>query len=394
MSSSAFSAMRERAAATGGRGRAARSAWLAIATLLTAAACAIGPPGGTRSPAAVIKPDWAVQDADWMMGAAIAGGPMDGALATYPDQEHVMPYFANLGALGLARASQLSGNDRYVEAVWRHLAWYAGRMDRDGYVRDYDLIGGSWVPAPNAVNKSAPYDSTDSYAGTFLLALRAAFRVHQDRSRLEQLRPAVARAVSAIRSTQDSDGLTWARPGYPSKILMDAVESYQGMVAAAEIAQILGDASLAGSARQSGEALRRGIESLWNASKGHYYLEKEQDGSLESPRWSQLDPGAMAQAWAVAFQAAPLDRARKLMREFDRNQPRWDDPRSNGLQDPYDITPAGWAYWRIGQGERARRAAATLRGRAVADRRAWPFSVATCGELIVLETDGTALVFG
>lgn len=385
---------REQAASGDRRPDALVAAWLAVATLVASLACGIDSEKATRPPAQVIKPEWVVQDAEWMMGAVIAGGPMDGAFATYPDREHIMPYFANLGALGLARASQVSGNDRYLDAVWRHLRWYAGHMDRNGYVRDYDLINGAWEAAPNAVNKSAPYDSTDSYAGTYLLALRAAYRIHHDRSRLEQLAPAIALAVAAIRSTQDSDGLTWARPGYMSKILMDAVEAYQGMLAGAELAQVLGNSPLAGSARRSADALRSGIESLWIPSKGYYYVEKEVDGSFESPRWSQLDPGAMSQAWTVSFQVAPRDRAIRLMRDLERNQPNWDQPGSNKLEDGYDVTPVGWAHWRIGNAERARQAAVTLRSHALAGHRAWPFSFGTCGELIVLETNGIDLVFG
>ena len=45
-------------------------------------------------------------------------------------------------------------------------------------------------------------DSTDAYAGLFLLAVEAANTAAPDRVRLGALAPALRSAVSAIRSTQ------------------------------------------------------------------------------------------------------------------------------------------------------------------------------------------------
>ena len=49
----------------------------------------------------------------------------------------------------------------------------------------------------------------------------------------------IARALGAIEATQDADGLTWAKPGYPVKYLVDQSETYAGLVAAGELGRML-----------------------------------------------------------------------------------------------------------------------------------------------------------
>lgn len=334
----------------------------------------------------------AIEDANWMMGASIPDGPMAGAFATYWDKQHIQPYQANLGALGLARATQISGNTAYVNAVWKHLNWYSAHMDTNGYVRDYDLINNVWTAASNSVQPNKPYDSTDSYAATFLLATRAAYRVDSDMSKLESLRPAISKAVGAIRSTQQADGLTFATPDfYRVKLLEDNVETYHGLKAAVTLANILNDTTLANNAQSYATSMATGIESLWSPTNNYYYWAKHEDGALQTTDWSVLSPDAMEQAWTAAFNISTGSRATSLLSQLDAKQPNWDKPGLNGNN--YDVTLMGWAYWFNGQPERAQQIANNLRSAAVANNRLWPFNFMTAGELIILETEGENLVF-
>jgi hypothetical protein len=80
----------------------------------------------------------------------------------------VIPYFANFAAIGLADAHRSDPGDlRYLAGADRWLDWYAAHMNADGTVFDFVV-----TPADQLVS-TGDFDSTDSYASTFLEALGA-----------------------------------------------------------------------------------------------------------------------------------------------------------------------------------------------------------------------------
>ena len=239
----------------------------------------------------------ATADANWILGAVISGGPMSGAIGEYPDPggaTHIEPYFANYACFGLARATQITGNTGYVNAAWNHLTWYATHMDSSGYVHDWSLSNGTWT--------QGSYDSTDSYAATFLIALLAAYRASNNLSQLKTYSSAIQTAVNAIHSTQQPSGLTDATPGYTGELLEDNVETCQGLLAAGELANILGLSSLASQAYGYASPMQSAIETMWNGSGGYYYWAEFNNGSFQPTDPSTtLSPDLMAQGWTVAF---------------------------------------------------------------------------------------------
>ncbi|MBV8981404.1 MAG: hypothetical protein JO086_10930, partial [Acidimicrobiia bacterium] len=104
-------------------------------------------------------------DADWIMSARLT----DGAIANYVDRQAVWPYLSNFAAMGLAKATTVTGNSSYVTAAWSWLSWYQAHMGTQGFVTDYTMQNG-------VLMSTGDMDSTDSYAGTFLLAVREAYR--------------------------------------------------------------------------------------------------------------------------------------------------------------------------------------------------------------------------
>ena len=136
-----------------------------------------------------------VEDAGWALSAQLP----DGAIAHHTDKREVWPYLANFAAMGLARATEVSRDTRYADGAWRWLAWYQAHQDANGYVTDY-LVNGD-----GTLTSKGDMDSTDAYAGTFLLAARRTFLATNDRNKLRALAPALSAAVKAIVSTQDGD---------------------------------------------------------------------------------------------------------------------------------------------------------------------------------------------
>ncbi|MCA1845718.1 MAG: hypothetical protein LC792_21490, partial [Actinobacteria bacterium] len=159
-------------------------------------------------------------------------------------------------------------------------------------------------------------DSTDAYAGTFLLATRMAYRVSGDRAHLARLGAGIAGAVKAVEATQQSDGLTWAKPSWKVKYLMDQAETYAGLNAGAELATALGNTTLSDRARSDARRMSSGVANLWNSGVGAYDWAVHEDGARVRTDWSLLYSDSLQQPWAVAFGLVEASRASTLMGRF------------------------------------------------------------------------------
>ena len=207
------------------------------------------------------------QDAAWIQQTARA----DGAIATNPDQRLVWPYLANFAAMGLAR-SAAAGDRRAAATAWRWLGWYQAHQDANGYVGDYVQTATGLLPNGNM-------DSTDAYAGTYLLAIESMYQATGNRARVLSLRRGIRGAMRAIESTQDVDGLTWAKPSWHVKYLMDQAETYAGLVAAANLGDALGMLKVAARATLDARRLHAGFARLWNPRVGAYDWAVHGDGA-------------------------------------------------------------------------------------------------------------------
>jgi hypothetical protein len=315
-------------------------------------------------------------DASWVLTAQLP----DGAIANYVDQRSIWPYLSNYAAIGLARATELTRNTAYAAAAWRWLGWYQAHQDANGFVTDYRLTSG-------AETSTGDMDSTDAYAGMFLLAVRATWLATHDTARLRGLHHGIAAAVAAIEATQDGDGLTWAKPSWHVKYLMDEAEAYGGLVAAAGFGQPLDDTALANNAAGAAARLQNGAQRLWNPALGAYNWALHSDGAQHPTNWSVLYPDAMEQMWPVAFGLVTGARARSLVTQFAAAQPNWDRPAATALFDsgPSPIgywAVAAWAMARVGDTSGAGAATDQIRAAALAANRAWPFTTADAGQLI------------
>jgi hypothetical protein len=325
-------------------------------------------------------------DADWILRCQLS----DGAITTQTDHHAVWPYLANFAAQGLAQASRVTGRSTYVDAAWRWLAWYAAHEDSRGFVTDYEWSGSAMV-------STGSMDSTDAYAGTFLSAVRAAWLVDPDRTSLTSLHTGITRAVSAIEATVDVDGMTWAKPSWHVKYLMDLAETYAGLRSAAELATVLGDSALETRATALARQMLSGIATLWDTSESNYHYAKYDSGVLQRSSWSYLYPDALEQAWAAAYGVSDSARTSSLVADFVRAQPRWDEPAASaafnsGVETVGYWPVAGWALLRAGQTDAALSAASSIRAAAVAVGRVWPYTSGNSGQLILLESRALDLV--
>ena len=345
---------------------------VALASATAGSSTASARPVHHEDPAATLT------DADWILRAQMP----DGAIATYVDRVGVSPYLANYAAMGLAAAAAKTGNAGYVAAAWQWVRWYQDHEDQHGFVTDYRVVGGR-------LQSTGDMDSTDAYAGTYLLAVRDVWSATGDAGRLRSVAQGVAGAVTAIEATQDVDGLTWAKPGWRVKYLMDEAETYAGLVAAVDLAVALGDTVLEARAGADARGIAAGVAGLWNPQTGAYDWAVHGDGSHASTDWGRLYPDAMQQAWAVSFGLVTGDRAKQLMATFAAAQPAWSSPTATadveGQARPvgYWAVP-GLAYRLVGNAPRAAAAVLSIEAAADATGRAWPFTPADAGELLLV----------
>lgn len=321
-------------------------------------------------------------DGDWILGAQLP----DGAIANYSDRAAIWPYLSNFAALGLVRATEVTGDAKYLDAVWRWLGWYQAHMDATGFVTDYIVTGG-------VATSTGAMDSTDSYAGTFLLATKAAYQARPGQlAKLQALATGVDKAVRAIEATRDADGLTWAKPTWKVKYLMDQAEAYAGLMAAGDLASALGNTTLATRARDDATRMKAGVAELWNTGVLAYDWAKHESGVRVRNQWPVLYSDSLQQAWAVAFGLVASDRAGGLVNSFAAAQPNWAFPDAlalfdSGNQERVGYWPvAGLAFRDVGLLTTATNAAMSIRTAAVGAGRPWPFTTGNAGQLILLES--------
>ena len=321
-------------------------------------------------------------DADWILASQLP----DGAIANYSDKQAVWPYLSHFAALGLVRATEVTGDQKYLDAAWKWLAWYQAHMDAQGFVTDYALSNG-------VMTSTGFMDSTDSYAGMFLMAIRAAYAARAGQlSKLQTLAPGIEAAVRAIEATQDADGLTWAKPTWKVKYLMDQAEAYAGLVAGGDVAAVLGNATLATRARNDAARMKTGVAELWNTLALSYDWAEHESGARIANQWPVLYSDSLQQAWAVAFGLVDATRATGLINAFFGAQPNWALPAAsalfdNGSQQSVGYWPvAGLAFRTVGLDTVAASAATSIRAAALQSNRAWPFTTGNAGQLILLES--------
>lgn len=360
--------------------RASVVAVLAFTALATVAApAALASPAGARADVALIR-----DDAGWIRQAQLP----DGAIEPVPGFGRILPYVASYAALGLARAASYLHDRADADAAWRWLTWYQAHQDAAGFVTDYEVAGGTET-------STQTYDSTDAYAGMFLAAAGSAWQADPDQSRLKSLARGITQAVAAIEATQTADGLTWATPGYHTKLLMDNAEAYGGLRSAVTLAAALGESALATRATTDARRIAAGVASLWNPHSGGFDWATGAGRTSSAPSWTVLYPDAMENVWAIAYGLATPAQAASILSHLGRAQPWWTDPDqsasigtgSDVSQQPVGYWPVGgWALILTGQKSQALSAAAIIGTGAAAQQRTWPFTTADAGELIALQS--------
>lgn len=233
-----------------------------------------------------------IRAADFLVSRCAA----DGALRMGPtaDGEKVVPYFANLAALGLVDAYRVTRNATYLNAAKNWVAWHDAHRNADGTIFDYTGTSGAW-------RSTGAADSTDSYASTYLELVAAIQRAAPDAKWLRARLPFVCQSAAAIQLTMTPRGLTYAKPDYKVMYLMDNVEVLRGLRDAATLAKSAGDTKLAAQSKLRADKNQAAIGAeLWDEKSAAYFMALQPDGAKQTmtDNWY---PGVMSQLMAIAW---------------------------------------------------------------------------------------------
>ncbi len=192
------------------------------------------------------------------------------------------PYFADFAALSL-----LDNGEEYADVVKKYMDWHFSHLNTaeedfnglDGTIYDYKITmkGGEIAEERISTPENADsYDTTDSYAATFLTVV---YKYYCKTGNAEYL---TANAEDLVRITNVmfatlQNGLTYAKHNHRVKYLMDNCEVYEGFIAASEIFGVIADegkgeyAQMQSKCEEMISIVRDNINyKLWNFVGGYY----------------------------------------------------------------------------------------------------------------------------
>ena len=249
----------------------------------------------------------ATEEAAWLASLQIENGAL--LMTRGPNGNFTMnPYFADFAALAL-----LGAGETYYENVRRYMDWHFDHLNTaqtdyngvDGTIYDYTvtLSNGKLVSEEISINAEGKksYDSTDSYAATFLCVVAKYYEKTGDLAYLQDNSQDLQRLLNPIRQTMDK-GLTFAKPDYRIKYLMDNCEVYEGLVAAEKLYTALGLTELRAEAADLKQQVFDSIEEhMWMEGEGYYEVALGvNNDSAYAFTWTNFYPCATAQLFPIS----------------------------------------------------------------------------------------------
>jgi len=247
-----------------------------------------------------------------------------GAILQTPSGTVIMPYFANLALINLADYAP----DKSAE-IKKYIEWYLSKYNQTsdnlgvaGTIYDFTVNAeGNEVPTFTVNPDAKNYDSSDSYAATFLSLIKRYYDITHDTDFINANLIHFKKIASAIDATLQNNNLTWAKPDYKTQYLMDNSEVYQGYRDFAILLDEIGDVN-AKDYSEKADAVKEAIETLlWNNERQEYlpYYEK---GYITN--WDVFYPDASANLWPSLYEVnTNTERTAMLFSKLIETNPDW-----------------------------------------------------------------------
>lgn len=236
------------------------------------------------------------------------------------------PYFADFAALAL-----LDNAEEYADEVKAYMDWHFAHLNTaetdyngvDGTIYDYKITveGGKVTEETISISDEGikRYDSTDSYAATFLMVLSKYYEKTGDKDYIIANSKDIARIINAMYSTLHK-GLANARPDYEVKYLMDNSEVYEGSLAVADLLREVVcpvDSSyneIVERCETTADVIAQTIEKkLWVASENRYITAIFKNGKIaHNFSWESFYPSGSAQVFPIIHGLIAADSKRAI----------------------------------------------------------------------------------
>ncbi|MBR3768126.1 MAG: hypothetical protein IKL10_07810 [Clostridia bacterium] len=268
------------------------------------------------------------RETEWLASLQLENGaiPMTGAKN---GEVSVNPYFSDFAALAL-----LDDTEKYADNVKKYMDWHFGHLNTsetdyngiDGTIYDYKITLSDGKIIEEKISEKdgrKSYDSTDSYAATFLMVINKYYNTTGDNEYIISRSREIERITKAMLSTLHK-GLTFAKPDYEVKYLMDNSEVYEGMISAVSLFKnVISDTAYNGILKECEKAAAKLLKAfekdLWNSHEKYYESGIFRDGKAISEfSWDTYYPCATAQLFPVIHGviSAETQRANDLYDKF------------------------------------------------------------------------------
>lgn len=230
-----------------------------------------------------------------------------GAFPTHADTkgaESINPYFSDYVAIAL-----LNRPDLYAENVKKYINWHFAHLNADGTIYDYYIEN-------NVEKPKGTYDSTDSYAATFLMLLEKYCEKTGDVDFITEHKSKVISVYNSMISTLHN-GLTYAKKNYPIIYTMDNSEVYAALIESEKLFKLLDENDLANDCLEKSSQLKTELnKQLWNEN---CYFEtgiNKDDGTVSHKYLlNEYYPSGLAQLFPVIYNA--VDTEKKMSVYYD-----------------------------------------------------------------------------
>lgn len=204
------------------------------------------------------------------------------------------PYFANWGVYGALVGAPPRSRTTVNELAKRWILWYTSHLNKNGTIDDHR-------GPENALKATGKYDSSDSYAATFLAVCFAYHEQTGDAPTLFGAWDQIVKVAEACLLTQQRSALTYARPGYDVVYMMDNAEVWYGLNHFSRLCKNMRKKAEMKSYTNQVERVYDAIEQwMWSPTDGCYSWALHPNGKRDSglDKWY---PGQMANLLAISL---------------------------------------------------------------------------------------------
>lgn len=219
----------------------------------------------------------------------------------------VAPYFADHVALALLAGHNYKKNADDLARVGRWIEWRLKRQEKGGFWYDY-----AGTKAKYSSNNKV--DAHDSSAALFMLLLGRYQRVGGEIT--DEMIAAAKASLRCIENVTDADGLTWAKPDYKVKYLMDNIEVYAGLKAGEAFFSKAQDALASKDCGRRAAAIGKLLPGYYSAKeKSRFAWALHPNGTFDGGM-EKLYPHGLAQLFGVAFVKPEGDTFKNVVKDF------------------------------------------------------------------------------